>query len=326
MYNYQLATHILSAYNRRILLKLDIRDILDIYSISRQTLYNWIKYPVMIDEFGKRIHRNSLRHNTNSYKLKEDCHPSDKKHYKYIVKYVSTTPQFSIKQLLKNVMLLFNKSVSRQTIYNILKKYNITHKRIQINSYPHTVEKYNKEINKLKEQITKRKHRIISIDETGINLLDIRKYGWSEAGKRCIIKNNNSKKDKRKYSLLFGMSMNKIVSYKLKEGGINGKDFSEFMKSIHKDNGKYHYLMDNASIHHSKLIPGNIKSKIIYNIPYSPQFNPIELVNNELKRQLRNANIENRKELEVFIERFIKEMNKRKYKAYFNKSYKELGI
>ncbi len=36
------------------------------------------------------------------------------------------------------------------------------------------------------------------------------------------------------------------------------------------------------------MINNNIKSKMIYNIPYSPQFNPIEHVNNELKSVARD--------------------------------------
>ena len=34
---------------------------------------------------------------------------------------------------------------------------------------------------------------------------------------------------------------------------------------------------------------------MIYNIPYSPQFNPIGHVNNELKRQIKTADINNKK-------------------------------
>jgi transposase-like protein len=65
---------------------------------------------------------------------------------------------------------------------------------------------------------------------------------------------------------------------------------------------------------------------MIFNVPYSPQFNPIEYVNNELKRQIRTQNIQNKKELIKFLELFIKKSSKKGFKNYFKKSYDLLGI
>jgi len=75
-------------------------------------------------------------------------------------------------------------------------------------------------------------------------------------------------------------------------------------------------------IHRTKIISDNIKSRMIYNVPYSPQFNPIEYVNNELKRQIYTENIKNEKELR----RFVKENNKNGYRGYFNKAYELLKV
>jgi transposase-like protein len=65
---------------------------------------------------------------------------------------------------------------------------------------------------------------------------------------------------------------------------------------------------------------------MIYNISYSPQFNPIEYVNNELKRQIKTENIKNESELRIFMKGFIKENNKKRYMGYFEKAYKLMGI
>jgi len=70
------------------------------------------------------------------------------------------------------------------------------------------------------------------------------------------------------------------------------------MKEIHNNNGRYYYLTDNATIHKTALISAENKFKIIYNVPYSSQFNPIELVNNELKRQLKIKKINDISELD----------------------------
>jgi len=42
---------------------------------------------------------------------------------------------------------------------------------------------------------------------------------------------------------------------------------------------------------------------------------------NELKRQIKTQNIQNKKELIKFLELFIKKSNKKGFKKYFNKSY-----
>jgi hypothetical protein len=129
-----------------------------------------------------------------------------------------------------------------------------------------------------------------------------------------------------RYSLLFGISRNKIVGYEIKEGTFKGIDFNEYMKKIDKDNGTYKYLLDNAVIHRTKIISEKIRKKMIYNVPYSPQFNPIEYVNNELKRQIKISKINNRNELNDFMKRFIKENNKKGYIGYFEKAYNLMGV
>ena len=47
---------------------------------------------------------------------------------------------------------------------------------------------------------------------------------------------------------------------------------------------------------------------------------------NELKRQIKTENIENKNELISFMDRFIKNNNKKGYSEYFEKSYKLLRV
>ena len=78
----------------------------------------------------------------------------------------------------------------------------------------------------------------------------------------------------------------KIIGYEIKEGTFKGTDFNEYMKKNNKGNCRYKYLLDNVVIH--RIISEKLRNKMIYNILYSPQFNPIEYVNNELKRIILN--------------------------------------
>ena len=313
MYSKDFIEIVIKSYNKRDHLKMTVNQLSDFYNISKQSIYNWLNRKYKVSN-NKRIY----------VKNKITC-KYDNKYILYLLDYVAKNPQFNIKHLIQQLNILFDIKISKQTIYMILKKNNITRKRIQINKYPHSNERYNSELIKLRKIIKCRKNRIISIDETSIQLNDIGNYGWSDKNIRCIVKKGHRNKGVR-FSLLFGISRHKIINYVVKEGTINAIDFNNYMMSIDNINGKYKYLLDNAVIHRAKIIDKNIKKKIIYNIPYSPQYNPIELVNNELKRQIKSQNIYNKNELDKFLELFIKKYNKIGYKRFFDKSYSLLGI
>ena len=85
--------------------------------------------------------------------------------------------------------------------------------------------------------------------------------------------------------------------------------------------------MDNARIHHYRKFVDdmkNINKNIIYNIPYSPQFNPIEYVFNVLKMTIRKSNIDTFHSLQKCIDSFVKQMNVKSLRNYFQKSYNDL--
>ena len=85
--------------------------------------------------------------------------------------------------------------------------------------------------------------------------------------------------------------------------------------------------MDNARIHYYKPFKAQMEElnkNIIYNIPYSPEFNPIEYVFNVLKTGIRKSNIDTYNELVLYIDKFIKEMNKIGFRKYFEKSHQNL--
>lgn len=310
MYSSDFVKMIIKVHKNRKILNMTVKEIAVFYEISKQSIYNWVhgKCSKKERQLTKQIYKET-----------------DKKYVKYVLKYVKDNPQFNIKDLLRNLMTLFEIAISKQTLYNILKKNNITRKRIQIDKYPHKKEKYDNELKELQSKIKHRKDRIMSFDETGIQINAVNNYGWSPKGEQCLIECPHKNIDVR-YSLLFAITKKKVVSYYLKKGTINGIDFNNFMKGLHKKNGRYKYLMDNARIHHAKVIDEDIKKNIIYNVPYRPQFNPIEYVNNELKRQLKQKKINSEKELREIINKFMKDSTKKGLSAYFDKAYANLAV
>lgn len=89
--------------------------------------------------------------------------------------------------------------------------------------------------------------------------------------------------------------------------------------------------MDNACIHHytglkAHMQDNNIQNKIIYNIPYCSQYNPIEYVNNTIKNALKRSDvcINNEKELEKFLNDYFNCKKNVDFNEYFKKSFSNL--
>ena len=90
-------------------------------------------------------------------------------------------------------------------------------------------------------------------------------------------------------------------------------------------NGKYNsFFMDNAKIHHAKLLEKEIKNKIIYNVPYLSVCNPIEMVFNTLKRYLSNITINCLSTLRKHLSKFMLHINSVRLNKYIEKSYDTL--
>ena len=128
--------------------------------------------------------------------------------------------------------------------------------------------------------------------------------------------------------MLMAITKNKIINFEIKKGSFNGENFMDFVTDmIPKKYKKYHMLMDNARIHHYKKFTqkmDELGSKIIYNIPYSPEFNPIEYLFNTFKQKLSSNYIDTYQDLLMFINTFVLEINKVGLHEYFKKSYSNL--
>jgi transposase len=81
--------------------------------------------------------------------------------------------------------------------------------------------------------------------------------------------------------------------YLIKPKSIRGDSFIAFVENlllVH-DPAKLALFMDNCSVHHSKIVTKFLRDlsiTAIFNVPYSPEYNPIErvwaIVKNQYKR------------------------------------------
>ena len=82
--------------------------------------------------------------------------------------------------------------------------------------------------------------------------------------------------------------------------------------------------MDNARIHHYSKIKEftniNPKIKLIYNVPYNPETNPIELVFNDINKILKKKKINDDNLFDKINKSLIVINKNNNFKAYFRKS------
>jgi hypothetical protein len=127
--------------------------------------------------------------------------------------------------------------------------------------------------------------RIISLDECNIEMADVsRKYGHSARGERAI--SHSQRVVKLRYSLIMFVTWNGILYYELIDTTHKAVDSQRFLDCMKRMNTikPPHMIcqLDNASIHNELS-----DIKVIWQPPYSPDFNPIEKVFGLIKSRLK---------------------------------------
>jgi len=269
--------------------RISISEISKNIHISIQTLRRWIKLyknniinkiPLKDEDLlkNKNIHRLNKK-----YKFRND-----------IINYVNKNEGCLLDDIYKNI----NKEISKSTICRILKENNITRKKCNIRVVCRNIDK----INELRIEFSKTVDEDIFldsefIDETSFCIDDIFNYGYSQKGKE-ILKITKHSRNKERFTLLSSISKN-TIRYQILEGSVNSEIYLKFISDNKEDFKNRNIVQDNARIHHSKIVKNyclenNIK--MVYNPPYSPEFNPIELIFNKVKteyKKLDHKNIKN---------------------------------
>ena len=62
----------------------------------------------------------------------------------------------------------------------------------------------------------------------------------------------------------------------------------------------------------------------IINVPYSPQFNPIEFTFNTLKLKIKLDNVTTKKQLDKTLLRYFKQANREGFENYYNHTYNNI--
>lgn len=300
MYSNDLKIRAINLYNQF----KSYRYISKILNIGKSTINRWVIQ--------------SKNNNTNNkiikYKFDKD------KVVVNIKKYMDNNKFITIKQIQKKLNITFKNKFSLSFIYTIIKKtLKYSYKKISKKTFGKSIKDLkNKQKQFIKETKNIDTNNIISIDETYIHSNYCYNYGWAKIGKPI---EHYVKSNPIKYSIIMAISKQKIVNYKVYNCNINSNIYLNFMNELNTAFTNHYFLMDNVSFHKSKQIKqlfSNSTNKLLYILPYSPQFNPIEEVFAQIKR---NITVCNNKNIIKKIVGSIKKVNSIHLTNYYNHSF-----
>jgi transposase len=227
-----------------------------------------------------------------------------------------------MKNLRKCIFRIFSVHVSKSSVYRILKNNNITNKKISHKINPKNVDNITKVKTLLENISCYKSDKIISIDESSFDTHMRPLFGWSKKG--TSIKKSIFTPQRHRKTLTLGVSGKKIIGYSLVNGSSNNLIFENFLKEQILPKVKNSViLMDNVSFHHSKNVVNCINStsnKILYNVPYNPETNPIEFVFSIIKNFVRKTEPSSIINLEKSIIKSFDLVTPKKLKHIFNHS------
>ena len=142
------------------------------------------------------------------------------------------------------------------------------------------------------------KEKLVFLDESGVNTNMTRIYGRALGGARSVDKAPLN--TPLNTTILSSIRINGETSYTTYSGGTTKDKFVEYLKNILIP--ALHYgdiiVMDNMRSHHVKEVSEIINNSekhltLLYLPPYSPDFNPIEMMWSKIKSVLRMIKIRN---------------------------------
>ena len=151
-------------------------------------------------------------------------------------------------------------------------------------------------------------------DETAVQNTANYARGYSPKGKTPILK---VKAKKMHINMISAINNQGKLHFLLYSDALNSDRLISFMEAIIKSNDgrKVYLILDNLRVHHSKAVSEwtdthKEEIRLFYLPPYSPEYNPDEYLNNDLKRNLgTQAMVKSVEELETNTQEFMSKLS-----------------
>jgi transposase len=124
-------------------------------------------------------------------------------------------------------------------------------------------------------------------DETGLRSDDVRGRSYAPQGQTPVIRVNNKRHG---LSVISTVTNKGQMRWKIFDGALNSDILIDFMRRLVRDAGRKIYLiLDNLRVHHSKPVKAWLAEhkheiEVFYLPSYSPELNPDEMANADLKQ------------------------------------------
>ena len=134
--------------------------------------------------------------------------------------------------------------------------------------------------------------RLVFLDESGVNIGMVRRYGRSRGGKRVVDRSPLNKP--KGTTVLSAIRANGIFAQASCQGGTTKEKFLQYVRETLTPELRPEdiVVIDNLSAHHAPQIAEMIHqtgAHPLYLPPYSPDFNPIEKLWSKMKVYLRKC-------------------------------------
>jgi len=187
----------------------------------------------------------------------------------------------------------------RLTVRNMgkyLKRWGFTPQRPLKKAYeqsPEAVQRWiNQEYPKISAQARQEGAEIQWGDETGLRSDDVRGRGYAPKGKTPVVLANANRS---KLSVISTVTNKGQMRWKVFSGALHARILIGFMKRLaHGRKKRVFLILDNLRVHHSKAVKKWLKENddkiAVFHLPsYSPELNPDELLNADLKQRITKA-------------------------------------
>ena len=140
---------------------------------------------------------------------------------------------------------------------------------------------------------------------------------------------------KLKLNMLSAISNKGKLRFTITKESVNADILIDFMKRLIKDTGrKVLLILDNLRVHHAKKVAAWLEEhqqeiELFYLPPYSPEYNPDEYLNSDLKREMSKKPIpKSEKELSANARSVLKriQMNPKKVISFFGSKFTKYAI
>jgi transposase len=124
-------------------------------------------------------------------------------------------------------------------------------------------------------------------DETGLRSDDVRGRGYAPAGQTPVVRVSNKRQG---LSVISTVTNKGVMRWRIFDGALNADILIDFFKRLVKDAGrKLYVILDNLKVHHSKPVKAWLAEhaeqiEVFYLPSYSPELNPNEMANADLKQ------------------------------------------